>query len=214
MVTNLLTSDWITLDGRLEPIDFDGFADDRSPTELAKLVLNAYSRPGDWVLDPFAGLGTGLIAAEAMGRHCIGFEPNAARAGWVRERLWPPNRIIQAPIQELDRHQLPGFSLVYTSPPYPTVHLQDDPWGPSYFQDMEAIFASIASHVVPNGRIVVEVSNILTDKGFRPLVGQMAETIGRVFRLEREVVRINTSDWPAGPGVWHSSLLIFTASAG
>ena len=40
MVTNLLTSDWITLDGRLEPIDFDGFADDRSPTELAKLDLS------------------------------------------------------------------------------------------------------------------------------------------------------------------------------
>jgi hypothetical protein len=39
----------------------------------------------------------------------------------------------------------------------------------------------------------------------------MAEAIGAVFRLEREVVRINTSGWPAGPGVQHSSLLIFGA---
>jgi len=210
-VTNLLGSDWITLDGRLEAIEFDGFADDRSPVELAKLVLSAYSRPGDWVLDPFAGLGTGLITAQAMGRHCIGFEPNAARADWVRERLWPPNRIIHAPIQELDAHALPDFALVYTSPPYPTVHLEDDPWGPTYFQDMEAIFASVAGRVVPGGKIVVEVSNILTEDGFRPLVGQMADAIGTVCQLEREVVRINTSGWPAGPGVQHSSLLIFGA---
>ena len=210
-MTNLLDSDWIAIDGRLDAIDFDGFADDRSPAELARLVLNAYSHPGDWVLDPFAGLGTGLITAQAMGRHCIGFEPNAARADWVRERLWPPNRIIQAQIEDLSAHELSRFALVYTSPPYPMVKLEDDPWGPNYFEDMQAIFASIAEHVAPGGRIVVEVSNILTDDGFRPLVGQMGEAIGRVFRLEREVVRINTSDWPAGPGVQHSSLLIFGA---
>lgn len=208
-MTNLLDSDWIAIDGTLDAIDFDGFADDRSPAELARLVLNAYSRPGDWMLDPFAGLGTGLITAQAMGRHCIGFEPNAARADWVRERLWPPNRIIQAPIEDLSAHQLSCFALVYTSPPYPMVNLEDDPWGPCYFADMQVIFASIAPHMAPGGRLVVEVSNILTEDGYRPLVGQMAETIGRVFRLEREVVRINTSGWPAGPGVQHSSLLIF-----
>jgi len=212
-VTNLLDSDWIAIDGRLEAIDFDGFADDRSPAELARLVLNAYSRPGDWVLDPFAGLGTGVITAQSMGRHAIGFEPNAARAAWVRERLWPPNRIIEAPIQSLDQHSLPQFALVYTSPPYPTVHLEDDPWGPSYFDDMRAIFAAIAPHLAPSGRLVVEVSNILTEDGYRPLVGQMAAVIGSVFRQEREVVRINSSGWPAGPGVHHSALLIFAASA-
>ena len=206
---SLLERDWIALDGRLEAIDFDGPAHDRSPAELSRLVIEAYSQPGDWLLDPFAGLGTGLIMAQALGRHAIGFEPNHDRADWVARRLVPPNRIIAEPVETLDRQDLPAFQLVHTSPPYPPVRLEDDPWGPTYFDDMQAIIAAIARHLVPEGKVVVEVSNILTEDGFRPLVGQMAEAVGKVLRLEREVVRVNTSDWGAGPGVQHSSLLIF-----
>ena len=210
-VQSLLERDWIALDGRLEPIDFDGFADDRSPLELAEMVIAAYSDAGDWVLDPFAGLGTTLLAAQRMGRGAIGFESNAERHAWVTSWLSGPNRIIAAPIQAVDEHDLPQFQLLHTSPPYPTVDLEDDPWGPTYFTDMQSIFTRLSKLVVPGGKVVIEVSNIVTEAGFRPLVGQMAETIGRVFRLEREVVRVNTSDWGAGPGVQHSSLLIFGA---
>ena len=35
-MTVLLERDWIIIDGRLEPIDFEGFGDDRSPMELAE----------------------------------------------------------------------------------------------------------------------------------------------------------------------------------
>ena len=208
---SLLDKDWIALDGRLEPINFDGFADDRSPLELAEMVIAAYSAPDDWVLDPFAGLGTTLLAAQRMGRRAVGFEPNSQRHAWIAPRLSAPNRIIAAPIQSVDEHDLSQFNLVHTSPPYPTVHLEDDPWGPTYFADMQAIFATIAVRLAPGAKVVLEVSNILTEDGFRPLVGQMADCIGKVLRLEREVVRINTSDWGAGPGVQHSSLLIFAA---
>jgi hypothetical protein len=211
VLTDLLKRDWFALEGTLEAIDFDGPSHDRSPAELSRLVIEAYSRPGDWMLDPFAGLGTGLLTAQAMGRCAVGFEPDTARANWIAKRLTPPNRIVPEPIQSLPCHDLPRFQLVHTSPPYPTVHLEDDPWGPTYFADMATIFGSIAEQLAPGGKVVVEVSNILTEDGFRPLVGQMAQTIGTVLRLEREVVRINTSEWGAGPGVQHSSLLIFGA---
>ena len=39
---SLRDRDWIAIDGRLEPIDFDGFADDRSPGELTDLIVEAY----------------------------------------------------------------------------------------------------------------------------------------------------------------------------
>jgi hypothetical protein len=210
---SLRDRDWVALDGRLEAIDFAGFADDRSPPELAELALKAYSKPGDWVLDPFAGLGTTLFAAGRLGRHGIGFEPNPDRHAWVSSRLTGPSRIIPAPIQTFGAHDLPPFQLVFTSPPYPAVRLEDDPWGPSYFEDMAAIFATIARAMAPDGHMVVEVSNILTEDGYRPLVGQMAEALGKVLRLEREIARVNTSDWPAGPGVGHSALLIFRPPA-
>lgn len=206
---SLLEQDWVALDGRLEPIDFVGDASDRSPDELADLVIEAYSEPGDWVLDPFAGLGTTLLSAQRLGRQAIGSEANAARAAWVHARLQPPSRIIHARAERLGDYALPPFKLAFTSPPYPMVRLEDDPWGLSYFEDMQTIFAGVRQAMAPDGRVVVEVSNILTEDGFRPLVGQMAHALGSVLHLEREIARVNTSDWPAGPGVGHSALLVF-----
>lgn len=208
-MTVLLERDWIIIDGRLEPIDFAGFGDDRSPMELAEMVVQAFSAPGDWVLDPFAGLGSTLRAAQALGRRAIGFEQDAARATWIAPRLTAPSQVFHASCQSMAQHELPRFNLVFTSPPYITVRLEDDPWGPTYFSDLQEIFRQVSRQVVPGGTVVVEVSNILTEDGFRPLTGQMAEALGSVMRLEREIVRINSSDWPAGPGVGYSSLLVF-----
>lgn len=42
-----------------------------SPT-FVRAAINAYSKPGDWVLDPFAGGGTTLVEAMALGRNAIG----------------------------------------------------------------------------------------------------------------------------------------------
>jgi len=207
---SLLERDCIIVDGALEPIDFDGFGDDRSPRELVDRVIEAFSTPGDWVLDPFAGLGSTLLSAQALGRSAIGFEIDPARAAWVGARLSPPNRVIEAPCQTMAGHELARFTLAFTSPPYVTVRLEDDPWGPSYFADMQTIFAEVGRHMLPTGKIVVEVSNILTEDGFRPLAAQFATILGEVLHLEREIVRINRSGWPAGPGVNHSALLVFS----
>lgn len=209
-MTSHIDKDWLVMDGRLEPIDFVGDANDRSPADLVERVVATFSRAGDWVFDPFAGLGSTLIAAQKLGRQAVGFEKNPLRADWVRSRLDPPNRIVNAPVQTMGEHQLPLFDLVFTSPPYPMVRLEDDPWGITYFEDMQTIFARVGQAIAPSGKVVVEVSNILTEDGFRPLVGQMAATLGAVLQLEREIVRINSSDHPAGPGVGHSSLLVFS----
>jgi hypothetical protein len=210
-MTSLLDRDWIAIDGTLENIDFDGFSDDRFSSELAGLVIDAYSAPGDWILDPFAGLGTSLVTAQRLGRQAIGFEANLERGRWAETRLAPPSRIIHARAETIGEHALPPFDLAFTSPPYPMVRLEDDPWGVTYFEDMQAIFAKVGQAMASGGRVIVEVSNISTEDGFRPLVGQMAQALGEVLPLEREIVRVNTSDWPAGPGVGHSSLLVFRA---
>jgi DNA modification methylase len=44
------------------------------PIEMAYRVLSLWSLPDDIVLDPFLGSGTTLIAAEKMGRTCLGCE--------------------------------------------------------------------------------------------------------------------------------------------
>ena len=53
---------------------------------LAKLIL-ASSRPGELVLDPFAGSGSTAVAAKKLGRRFIGIEQNEQYCVWAEKRL-------------------------------------------------------------------------------------------------------------------------------
>jgi hypothetical protein len=44
-----------------------------SPT-FARAAIDAYSKPGDWILDPFMGGGTTLVEALASGRNAVGID--------------------------------------------------------------------------------------------------------------------------------------------
>jgi DNA modification methylase len=205
-----LSDVWI-IDGALSPIDFQGYAGDRSPEELTDRVIETFSRPGDWILDPFAGLGTTLFSAARLGRRSIGFEPSTERAAYVTARLPPPHRLVSDPVQTASRGDLPAFALIFTSPPYITVNIEDDPWGPTYFADMTAIFRQLAELLTPGGQIVVEVSNVRTEDGFRPLAAEFGASLRKVLRQTGEIARVNTGSNLAGPGTQHSSILVFAA---
>jgi adenine-specific DNA-methyltransferase len=61
------------------------------PTQkpLAALIpiVEAFSRPGDTVLDPFAGSGSSLLAAKTLGRSYIGIELDTKYHAIARKRL-------------------------------------------------------------------------------------------------------------------------------
>jgi site-specific DNA-methyltransferase (adenine-specific) len=59
------------------------------PPELAQRCILAGSRPGDTVLDPFAGSGTTGMVATGHGRHAILCELNPEYVPLVRERCGP-----------------------------------------------------------------------------------------------------------------------------
>ena len=50
-------------------------------------MIEAYSRPGDVVLDPFAGYGTTAVVAARLGRRPIAIELLPRRAARIRRRL-------------------------------------------------------------------------------------------------------------------------------
>ncbi|WP_127073261.1 DNA methyltransferase [Pelagibacterium lentulum] len=199
-----------TIDDRLEPTEFVGFAEDRFPLELAVRVLETFSSPGDTVLDPFVGLGTTFAAGSQTGRKVIGIEVNPERVAHLHRTFAPPHMVIASRVQDVEVASLPPVSLLYCSPPYPTVHLRDDPWGSTYFEDMRDIFQRLATRVRPDGHMVIEVSNVRTKDGFRPLVAQFTQLLGEVFIQTAEIIRTHNSDWPAGPGVNWSAMLVFT----
>ncbi len=59
------------------------------PTWFSDAIVERYSSPGDFVLDPFAGRGTAIVSAGSLGRVGLGIEINPV--GWVygRTKLGP-----------------------------------------------------------------------------------------------------------------------------
>jgi hypothetical protein len=102
----------------------------RMAPDLAAALIHDYTEPGDWVLDPLAGVGTTLIEAIHAGRNGLGVE---IEPGWValaraniaqarRQGGTGIARVIAADATRLPRGiptNLRGrFQLVLTSPPY------------------------------------------------------------------------------------------------
>jgi DNA modification methylase len=59
------------------------------PESIARRIIQHYCPPGGLVLDPFAGTGTTLVAAKALGFDALGVELNPEYAAIARDRLTP-----------------------------------------------------------------------------------------------------------------------------
>jgi DNA modification methylase len=59
----------------------------QKPASALMPLVQAFSRPGELVLDPFCGSGSSLIAAQRLGRHYLGIELDAAYFAITRERM-------------------------------------------------------------------------------------------------------------------------------
>ena len=57
------------------------------PLGLMKHIIEVSTRPGDLILDPFAGSGTTMVAAMETGRRCIGIELDAGYCAVAARRL-------------------------------------------------------------------------------------------------------------------------------
>lgn len=59
----------------------------QKPLEVMQHLVASFSRPGDLVLDPFAGSGSSLMAAKALGRRWLGIELDAGYHQIAMQRL-------------------------------------------------------------------------------------------------------------------------------
>ena len=71
------------------------------PTEKSvdtlKPIIEAFTKPGDVVLDPFAGSGSSLVAAALLGRQYIGIELEQKYCDLARRRLAGVTRYLSDP---------------------------------------------------------------------------------------------------------------------
>lgn len=62
----------------------------QKPLGILRRIVAASSRPGDWVLDPFAGSGTTAAAARELGRRSISIDSSTEAVRVMSERLGMP----------------------------------------------------------------------------------------------------------------------------
>ena len=70
-----------------ELLDRDFLNTIQKPLKLMERIIKASSNEGDLVFDPFAGVGTALVACQKLKRNFIGFEINPDLAEVCNERL-------------------------------------------------------------------------------------------------------------------------------
>jgi hypothetical protein len=201
---------WFAIDGGLEPIDHRGPSFFRFPEALAESLIDRFSEPGDWVLDPFCGFGTTLVVAERRGRTAVGFEADPGRAAFAASRIAVPGRVVNARSEAIKPGPWPPFKLLLTSPPYGS--FRDDAAVDdiaTYLGDAERLFAGFVGLLSPAAIVAVEVSQVRNGERTRPLVWHLGQALARRFMLREDIVRINTGSTEAGPGYNHSHILIF-----
>jgi site-specific DNA-methyltransferase (adenine-specific) len=86
----------------------------QKPVKLLETIIEIFTDPGDVVIDPVAGSGSTLIAAENLGRKAHGFEIkkdfHAAASKWIET-----NKLIKSEIKEF------GYAKTEISKSYPSL---------------------------------------------------------------------------------------------
>ena len=197
----------------------EGTGDDIHFTEaLASSVIAHATKPGDLVLDPFAGYGTTVAVAERMGRRAIGIELVPEHLEIARRRTDGAGTLILGDARELSRHVDGPVDLVFTSPPYMaganhpenplTGYATDDGDYAVYLGELGAIFAQAVTLLRPGGRIVVNVANVVaTDGRVTPLASDLAGVIDQHLPL----LGITTLQWDEPPAGLDGDCLLWFA---
>jgi DNA modification methylase len=96
------------------------------PIGLPAKCIQLFTHEGELVLDPFAGIGTTLLAAQDLNRNAVGFDLNQDYVDYSTSRLVQSrlfNDTKQLPIKD-NAHNIPQYlkentiALAVTSPPY------------------------------------------------------------------------------------------------
>jgi DNA modification methylase len=85
----------------------------QKPEALMERIIMASSNKGDIVLDPFAGCGTTLVAAQTLGRQWIGIDISPTAVGLVKSRMEKVGatgvKLVGMPVTEAQLHDLKPF---------------------------------------------------------------------------------------------------------
>lgn len=162
----------------------------KTPLHVARWAVQAYTGVGDWVVDPTIGAGTTAVEALTQERNAAGMEiqfadvleanvrRHATRDRAAILRIGDARRIAEFFREE----RVPRPTLVVNNPPYSGDEGYDGKVGKEYHYDrsipnlgllresdeywsaIRSIYSACAGHLLPGGRFVVAVKDMMRNK--------------------------------------------------
>lgn len=189
-------------------------------TAIVDHVINAYSAPGDLVFDPFAGFGTTLSRAVALGRRAAGVELLPGRVAQIHATT-PEAHVVEGDARRFlpqlaSSQPPPAVNLILTSPPYMAETETDtDPLEAyeqgsgdyqRYLAELNDVARDCAQLIVPGGHVVWNVGDIQHGGVYTPLIDDCAALLAQ--HLER--ITVTDIQWDEYPhDITRDALLVF-----
>ncbi len=184
--------------------------------------VRSHASADGWIVDPFCGFGTTLVAARLEGVACAGVELDPARAALARERLalhgaeasrWPvvAGSVADAATRETLRADGRRFTLCLTNVPYfgcdgghprdaDAAQLYATRWYEPYLQGLREVFHGAHALLEPGGWCVAMAQNLRLGDTFVPLAWDLARLLGERFTLHEERLLVYDSPDAHGSG--------------
>jgi hypothetical protein len=182
------------------------------PEQLVSHFVRFFTKEDAWVLDPFAGVGSTLIACKEMNRNCIGIELNLDFIEIANSTLnnFDGNSTCQMipgdaylAIDQIEQHYSGGKSRGGNE----TVHKEREKDGlPIYYSDLELDIGNIEDYeeyierlgqifdrlnpiLKEKAYIVVVVQNMRDVDGFmKPIAWDLAKRLSKTYALRQEMI--------------------------
>ena len=195
------------------------------PETLVREFVEFFTKQNMWVLDPFLGTGSTLLAARAAGRNAVGVEINPRYASMARSRLEeapPYNGTRQLVIQGnsrdlrniLEKDDVREVDFCITSPPYWNQlkraslrqrQRKQNGLDTKYSDDPEDIgnISDYDEFLDTQERIFDEVYGVMKAGGYLVVVTNNVFSAGRLFPLAFDTLRSLAKTWiPKDERVW------------
>jgi DNA modification methylase len=201
-----------------------------SPTMIEGFI-RFFTKEGMTVLDPFAGIGSTLVAAKRTGRFGIGIELNKKYADLANLRFSGKDaRVINANSMDLDKLGLSEIDFAISSPPYWDVLNRstkdfkktrdskdlDVTYSDSdldlgnlhdyedFISQLTAVYDKVHDVMRPGAFNVVIIKNVKKDGKFYPLAWDLARSMSQKWEIKDEKIWIQDKVGLAPYGYPHS----------
>jgi len=193
------------------------------PESLAQRFIEFFTKPGDWIIDPFLGSGSSLIASKRAHRNALGIELYPLYANFAESalsRIPGENKtlVVQGDTrQELKKLQLSGspkFSFCITSPPYwSQLHSNSERHHQRKTKGLRTLYGDDSrdlgniedyEHFLQEQeKIFTDLHSLMKDRAYLVLITNNVYKNGRLYPLAFDTLNTLSKKWvPKDEKIW------------